>query len=111
MAEILHNIPPVFDEHSEILILGSFPSVRSRETAFFYGHPQTSAMGSGQPLFCFVAEVFSGETVCNPDISPERGHRQGTASHQPKVSRLPHFQYVYPGGGDAEIPHGGNTKE
>lgn len=37
---ILHPIPPVYDEHSEILILGSFPSVRSREAAFFYGHPQ-----------------------------------------------------------------------
>ena len=37
---IVHNIPPVFDEHSEILILGSFPSVKSREAAFFYGHPQ-----------------------------------------------------------------------
>lgn len=37
---ILHSIPPVFDERSEILILGSFPSVKSRETQFFYGHPQ-----------------------------------------------------------------------
>ena len=37
---ILHNIPPVYDEDSTILILGSFPSVRSRETGFFYGHPQ-----------------------------------------------------------------------
>lgn len=37
---ILHPIPPVFDEHSRILILGSFPSQKSRETAFFYGHPQ-----------------------------------------------------------------------
>ncbi len=36
----LHNIPPIFDENSEILILGSFPSVKSRETGFFYGHPQ-----------------------------------------------------------------------
>lgn len=35
-----HNIAPVFDEHSRILILGSFPSVKSRESAFFYGHPQ-----------------------------------------------------------------------
>ena len=35
-----HNIPPVYDEQSEILILGSFPSVKSRETRFFYGHPQ-----------------------------------------------------------------------
>lgn len=37
---ILHSIPPVFDEESNILILGSFPSVKSREEQFFYGHPQ-----------------------------------------------------------------------
>ena len=37
---VIHPIPPVFDEHSRILILGSFPSVKSRESAFFYGHPQ-----------------------------------------------------------------------
>lgn len=37
---INHPIPPVFDEKSEILILGSFPSVKSREQGFFYGHPQ-----------------------------------------------------------------------
>lgn len=37
---IIHPIAPVFDEHSRILILGSFPSVRSREEMFFYGHPQ-----------------------------------------------------------------------
>ena len=37
---IVHPIPPLFDENSEILILGSFPSVKSREAAFFYGHPQ-----------------------------------------------------------------------
>ena len=40
MAQTIHPIPPVFDEHSEILILGSFPSVKSREAGFFYGHPQ-----------------------------------------------------------------------
>lgn len=35
-----HTIPPVYDYTSTILILGSFPSVKSRESAFFYGHPQ-----------------------------------------------------------------------
>ena len=35
-----HPIPPVFDGKSEILILGSFPSVKSRESGFYYGHPQ-----------------------------------------------------------------------
>lgn len=37
---VFHNIEPVYDQDSEILILGSFPSVKSRETQFFYGHPQ-----------------------------------------------------------------------
>lgn len=37
---ILHPIEPVYDEHAEILILGSFPSQKSRQQGFFYGHPQ-----------------------------------------------------------------------
>ncbi|MGN0521869.1 MAG: DNA-deoxyinosine glycosylase [Eubacterium sp.] len=37
---INHPIDPIFDERSEILILGSFPSVKSRQEGFFYGHPQ-----------------------------------------------------------------------
>ena len=36
----VHPIPPVYDKNSKILILGSFPSVKSREAGFFYGHPQ-----------------------------------------------------------------------
>ncbi|MBQ9773206.1 MAG: DNA-deoxyinosine glycosylase [Clostridia bacterium] len=35
-----HPIEPVYDRESRVLILGSFPSVRSREEGFFYGHPQ-----------------------------------------------------------------------
>lgn len=35
-----HNIDPVYNENSRILILGSFPSVKSREQKFFYGHRQ-----------------------------------------------------------------------
>lgn len=37
---LTHPISPVFDENSKLLILGSFPSVKSRQTQFFYGHPQ-----------------------------------------------------------------------
>ena len=36
----VHPIPPLFSENSHTLILGSFPSVKSREAMFFYGHPQ-----------------------------------------------------------------------
>ena len=38
--QIIHPIPPTYDSRSRILILGSFPSVKSREMQFFYGHPQ-----------------------------------------------------------------------
>ena len=37
---ITHPFGPLYDENSKILILGSFPSVKSREANFFYGHPQ-----------------------------------------------------------------------
>ncbi len=40
MSMIVHPFSPVYDKHSEILILGSFPSVKSREEQFFYGHPK-----------------------------------------------------------------------
>ena len=40
MERIEHPFPPVVDEHCTTLILGSFPSVKSRENAFYYGHPQ-----------------------------------------------------------------------
>lgn len=36
----IHTIEPVYNSDSRVLILGSFPSVKSREQQFFYGHPQ-----------------------------------------------------------------------
>ncbi|HPF87924.1 MAG TPA: DNA-deoxyinosine glycosylase [Candidatus Limiplasma sp.] len=37
---LLHPFQPVVDEQSRVLVLGSFPSVKSRANAFYYGHPQ-----------------------------------------------------------------------
>ena len=37
---VTHQFEPVFDEDSKVLILGTFPSVKSREQNFYYGHPQ-----------------------------------------------------------------------
>ena len=50
-----HPFGPLYDENSRVLILGSFPSVRSREQNFFYGHPQNRfwkvvAAVFGQPV-------------------------------------------------------------
>ena len=49
---VIHTIPPVYDKESKILILGSFPSVKSRESSFFYGHPQNR-------FWKVLAEIFN----------------------------------------------------
>lgn len=40
LRHIVHTIPPTFDANSRVLVLGSMPSPRSRETGFNYGHPR-----------------------------------------------------------------------
>lgn len=50
-----HTIPPFCEDEPKILILGSFPSVKSRETGFFYGHKQNR-------FWRVVAAVFEDET-------------------------------------------------
>lgn len=52
---IIHPIPPVYNGSSRVLILGSFPSVKSREYGFFYGHPQNR-------FWRVVAAVFDEKT-------------------------------------------------
>ncbi len=53
MGEIFtHNFEPIFDNNSEILVLGSFPSVKSRENNFYYAHPQNR-------FWRVVASVYS----------------------------------------------------
>lgn len=54
---------PVVDKNSEILILGSFPSVKSREINFYYGNPQNR--------FWKVLEEFFGEKIEN-DIESKK---------------------------------------
>lgn len=52
---IVHPIPPLYDENANILILGSFPSVKSREVEFFYGHPQNR-------FWKVISAVYESET-------------------------------------------------
>lgn len=54
-----HEFPPVYDENSGILILGSFPSVKSREQQFFYGHPRNRFW----PLLAAVYQEKTPETI------------------------------------------------
>lgn len=51
---IVHPIKPLFSSESKVLILGSFPSVKSRENQFFYGHPQNR-------FWRVIASLFNAE--------------------------------------------------
>ena len=59
---IVHPIPPLYDENSKVLVLGSFPSVKSREAQFFYGHPQNR-------FWKVMAQLFDEEI---PQSIPEK---------------------------------------
>lgn len=61
-SRIEHPFGPLYDEHSRILILGSFPSVKSREQNFFYGHPQNR-------FWKVIAALFGQEV---PATIPEK---------------------------------------
>ena len=69
---IEHPIPPYFDGDSKILILGSFPSVKSRETGFFYGHPQNR-------FWRVLAEIYEDEAPKTVGEKKEFLHRHKIA--------------------------------
>ncbi len=62
-GHVRHEFGPIYDERSEILILGSFPSVRSRDQNFYYGNRQNR--------FWRVIAAIYGETA------PEHGDVEG----------------------------------
>lgn len=53
MSELITGFGPFFNGDSRVLILGSFPSVKSREQSFYYGHPQNA--------FWRILATFFGE--------------------------------------------------
>lgn len=58
---LVHTIDPLYDENSKILILGSFPSVKSREAQFFYGHKQNRFWKVVSALFNEACPVTTDE--------------------------------------------------
>lgn len=60
---ISHPIPPVWDSKSQILILGTMPSPKSRGSGFYYMHPQNR-------FWSVMTEVF-GETLAHPNNTPD----------------------------------------
>lgn len=62
IEQVAHPFMPVYDDMSSVLILGSFPSVKSRETGFYYGHPQNR-------FWKVLSEVLNSEL---PDTVEEK---------------------------------------
>ena len=67
-----HEFPPLYDENSRILILGSFPSIRSREQKFFYGHPQNR-------FWKILAAVYEEKELLSIEEKREFALRHGIA--------------------------------
>ncbi len=76
---VKHEFPPVYDADCKILILGSLPSVKSREQMFYYGHPQNRfwrviAALTGQPLPQSIEEkkaLLLGQHIAISDVIAE----------------------------------------
>ena len=67
---VTHGFPPVFDENSRVLILGSMPSVKSREASFYYGHPQNRFW---RVLSAVTGEEFPEDITGKQELLLRRG--------------------------------------
>ena len=75
-AHIIHEIEPVFDAKSRVLMLGTMPSPKSREQGFYYGHPQNR-------FWKVLAAAFDAEV---PQTIPEK--KQLLLTHHPKPNDI-----------------------
>lgn len=49
--KVKHTLKPIYDESSKVLILGSLPSIKSREVGFYYGHPKNRFWSTLENVF------------------------------------------------------------
>lgn len=82
LQTVFHTIPPLYDSHSRVLLLGSIPSPKSREAGFFYAHPQNrfwrvlaAVLGEEVPqtieekrAMCLKHRVALWDTIARCDI-------------------------------------------
>lgn len=83
LQTVFHTIPPLYDSHSRVLLLGSIPSPKSREAGFFYAHPQNrfwrvlaAVLGEEVPqtieakrAMCLKHHVALWDTIARCDIA------------------------------------------
>ncbi len=77
---IQHPIPPLYDSDSRVLILGSFPSPKSREAKFFYGHPQNRFWKVMAEVLDWTAEKAADAAGSRADPSTPSRSASGDAA-------------------------------
>ena len=82
-THVVHEFGPVYDARCEILILGSFPSVKSREVSFYYGHPQnrfwkvTAGIFGEAPPETVEADLREAQMLAHDPMGKLTAHLQG----------------------------------
>ncbi len=62
--QVIHPLDPIYNESSEVLLLGSMPSITSREKAFYYAHPQNRFWQVIENIFNVSLNTFAEKTNC-----------------------------------------------
>ena len=102
---VVHPFSPVVDGHSRVLILGSLPSVKSRENHFYYGHPQNrfwkvlaggvsgggSGVGGGEKGFLLANGIAVWDVIASCRIvgSSDSSIRDVAANDVAGLCRIP----------------------
>ena len=115
---VQHTFPPVYDENSRILILGSLPSVKSREQHFYYGHKQNrfwkvmaEVLGSSVPetieekkKLLLANEIALWDVIAQCDIvgSSDSTIRNVTVNDIAGLLQKTHIEKIVANGGKAK---------
>ena len=105
---IEHGFEPVFDEHSRVLVLGSFPSVLSRANDFYYGNPQNRfwrvmAACLGVPVPPNEGDLLADSVIESCDIkgSSDASIRNVVPAHIERITGAAPIEQVICNGGTA----------
>ena len=114
---VQHEFAPIYDEYSQILILGTLPSVKSRENHFYYGHPQNRFW----KLLAYLTQAQIPETIeqkksfllehhiavwdvirsCEIEGSSDASIRDVVPNDLSEILKIADIQTIYTNGGKA----------
>lgn len=117
MESLRHPFPAIYAPDSRILILGSFPSVKSREQMFFYGHPQnrfwrvmTALLGADVPqtveekrAFLLANHIALWDVIASCDIagSSDASIRNAVPNDLTPILETASIRQIFTNGGTA----------